>query len=213
MFSFYKSRIQDSNKLSKAFDEEEAEFYDNIRVQLHQKAIKAEQKFRENTLKSLSKDMMTTFNRSIQDTESRFALLKDEYQQRFEALESRLVQEARLDREEIRSTKQELLELINKIEGEENTRINDIKKDLNKLTEDTKKYRLSNKFINDNIFKKLNKSNDEKIELSKKIDEVSSNLSIKIKSLEANDHDLSNRTKNLDQNIINTLDKYLYYLY
>ena len=213
MFSFYKSRIQDSNKLSKAFDEEEAEFYDNIRVQLHQKAIKAEQKFRENTLKSLSKDMMTTFNRSKQNMKSEFALLKDEYQQRFEALESRLVQEARLDREEIRSAKQELLELINKIEGEENTKINDIKKDLNQLTEDTNKDRLFYKSIFEDIFKRLNESNDEKIELSKKIDEVSSNLSIKIKSLEANDHDLLNRTKDLDQNIINTLDKYLYYLY
>ena len=196
--------MQDSNKLSKAFDEEEAECYDNIRAQLHQKAIKDEQEFRENTLKSLSKDMMTTFNRSIQDMESGFALLKDEYRQRFEAFDNRLVQEARLYREEIRSAKQELLELINKIEGEESTKINDIKKDLNQLTEDSKKDRLFNKSIFDDILKRFN---DDKIELSKKIDEASSNLSIKIKSLEANDHDLLNRTKDLDRNIINTLEK------
>ena len=193
--------MQDSNKLSKAFDEEEAEFYDNIRVQLHQKAINDEQKFRENTLKYLSKDMMTTFNRSIRDMKSGFALLKEEHQQRFEAFDNRLVQEIRLAREEIKSTKQDLLELINKIEGEESTKINDIKKDLNQLTEDSKKDRLFNRSIFDDILKRFN---DEKIELSKKIDEVSSNLSIKIKSLEANDHDMLNRTKDLDQNIINT---------
>ena len=196
--------MQDSNKLSKAFDEEEAEFYDNIRVQLHQKAIKDEQEFRENTLMPLSKDMMVRSNRSIRYMESRFALLKDEYQQRFEALESRLVQEARLDREEIRLAKQELLELISKIEGEESTKINNIKKDLNQLTEDTNKDRLSNKSIFYDISKKLSESNGEKIKLSKKIDEVSSNLLIKIKSLEANDHNLLNRTKDLDLNIFNT---------
>ena len=196
--------MQDSNKLSKAFDEEEAEYIDNIRVQLYQKAIKDEQEFRENTLKYLSKDMMTTFNRSIRDMESGFALLKEEHQQRFEAFDNRLVQEIRLAREEIRSAKQELLELINKIEGEESIKINDIKKDLNQLTEDTNKDRLSNKSIFDDISKKLSESNGEKIKLNKKIDEVSSNLLIKIKSLEANDHDLLNRTMDLDQNIINT---------
>ena len=201
LFSSYKSRMQDSNKLSKAFDEEEAEFYDNIRVQLHQKAIKDEQEFRENTLMPLSKDMMVRSNRSIRYMESRFALLKDEYQQRFEALESRLVQEARLDREEIRLAKQELLELISKIEGEESTKINNIKKDLNQLTEDTNKDRLSNKSIFYDISKKLSESNGEKIKLSKKIDEVSSNLLIKIKSLEANDHNLLNRTKDLDKRL------------
>ena len=186
--------------------------------------MKIEQESKENILKSLSKDLMTTFNNSVENMSSRFTVLMEEWKQRFEDTNDRITQEAKSAKEEIFLLKKELIETINQNDEDKNIKIDDMKKKLKILKKKTKKYKLSNQAMFEDISKTFNNkfedilskhdttnsnindiianSQHDKAELKKKIDELSSNLIVKVKLLEINDQNLLERTKDLDQNII-----------
>ena len=71
----------------------EAVSFDNIRAQFHLKTMKVEQEFKENILKSLTKDLMTTFNNSIENMTSRFTVLMEEWKQWFKDTNDIITQE------------------------------------------------------------------------------------------------------------------------
>ena len=186
--------------------------------------MKIEQEFKENILKSLSKDLMTTFNNSIENMTSRFAALMEEWKQRFEDTNDRITQEAKSSKEEIFLLKQELIETINQNDEDKNIKIDDMKKKLKILKKKTKSYKLSNEEILEDLSKTFNNkfedilskhdttssniddiianSQHDKAKFKKKVNDLSSNLIAKIQFLETNDLNLLERTKDLDQNII-----------
>ena len=179
--------------------------------------MKVEQEFKENILKSLSKDLMTTFNNSIENMTSRFTALIEEWKQRFEDTNDRITQEAKSAKEEIFLLKQELIETINQNDGDKNIKIDSIK-------EEAKKYKLSNQEMFEDLSKTFNNkfedilskhdttsssikdiianSQYDKAEFNKKVDDLSENLIAKVKALETNDQNLLELTKDLDRNII-----------
>ena len=178
--------------------------------------MKAEQEFKENILKSLSKELMTTFNNSIENMTSKFTALKEEWKQRFEDTNDRITQEAKLAKEEKNLLKKELIDTINQNNEDKNIKIDNIE-------EEAKKYKLSNQEMFEDLSKTFNNkfedilskydttssnikdiianSQHDKAEFNKKVNDLSSNLIVKVKALETNDQNLLERTKDLDQNI------------
>ena len=131
MLSSHKSKFQIGNKLSNFYDEVEVEYLDNIRAQFHLKALKGEQKFREDTLKSLSSDLMTKFNNSIKT----FTNFMEEWNQNFIATNDRITQELKRYGGTLLSVKQDLFELISKNEKDSVVKFEDIYNKIMKLKE------------------------------------------------------------------------------
>ena len=127
MLSSHKSKFQIGNKLSNFYDE--VEYLDNIRAQFHLKALKGEQKFREDTLKSLSSDLMIKFNNSIKT----FTNFMEEWNQNFIATNDRITQELKRYGGTLLSVKQDLFELISKNEKDSVVKFQDIYNKIMKL--------------------------------------------------------------------------------
>ena len=216
MLSSHKSKFLIGNKLSNFYDEIEDEYLDNIRAQFHLKALKGEQKFREDVLKSLSSDLMAKFNTTVET----FTNFMEEWNQNFVATNDRITQESDRYGGTLLSVKQDLFELISKNEKDKVVKFEDIYNKIMKLKEidELRESKNLSKFertltnleeikstqdnVTNNLETYLLDLNAYQTNIDGVINDSNNRINTRLSSLESDIQNVSNNISNIDQRLI-----------